>query len=76
MEDFIELELRDLVYEIIGDDMVGLRYGPIYDIIFRKSRQLLVGIENKGMLPPAIMLYKDIDNGNTLCSESCTWDSE
>ena len=37
---------------------------------------ILNEFEKKGMLPPARMRYIDCENGNTLCSEDCSWEPE
>ncbi len=37
---------------------------------------LLKEMESVGMMPPARMRYINCENGNTLCSEDCSWEPE
>lgn len=58
------------------DDIINSRQYTEYQFDEETLSSILSEIEQAGMLPPARMRYVECENGNTLCSEDCSWDEE
>ncbi len=71
-------EMIDHIYEEIKEFLEKRQYSNETDEKYWKRRSaaildMLLGFD---MLPPARMRYIETENGNTLCSEDCSWEAE
>lgn len=71
-------EMIEFICDEIKDSLNMRQYSGETDEKYwkRKSAQILDMIEGFGMLPPPRMRYIETENGNTLCSEDCSWECE
>lgn len=72
-------EMNQIVYQRIKEDLMMRSHSDETDEAYwmRKSRWLIDLLLDYGMLPPPRMRYTDVgEEGNTLCSEECTWEEE
>lgn len=71
-------EMNDYIYEEIKEALEKRQYSNETDEKYwkRRSAAILDMLLGFGMLPPARMRYIETENGNTLCSEDCSWEED